>query len=162
MYQRKKDGLYHDPATGRTWEHQGYATRIHWNPAMLTFLRRHYATTFNEELAQCLGVSPRTMIRKARELGLVKDPEWLRRIWDERRHMAHAVSKRKGYPGTYRKGERASPNTEFKPGHRLTDEQRARQSEGMKRYWRRHPEALKAKAAKAKATRQRKKAEQNF
>ena len=92
-YQRKKDGLYHDPDTGRVMEHQGYATRIHWNGNMISFLRRHFATTLNEEMADCLGVSMRTMIRKARELGLEKDPEWLRKVWEERRMMAHVISK---------------------------------------------------------------------
>lgn len=153
MYQRKKDGLYHDPTTGRTWEHQGYATRIHWNPNMLTFLRRHFATTLNEELADCLGVSPRTMIRKARELGLEKDPEWLRRVWDERRMLAHVVSKKKGYPGGFRKGERANPDGEFKPGEPRSEEMKRKQGDGMKRWYRLHPIEAKAKARKAWETR---------
>jgi len=82
---------------------------------MLDYLKANYATTLNEELGGCLGVSLRTVIRKARELGLSKDKEWLRKIWDERRMIAHIVSKTKGYPGSFQKGQHVSPATEFKP-----------------------------------------------
>ncbi len=102
---------------GRLVEHEGYATRIFWNQQMLQFLKDNYATTPNEELAGCLGVSTRTMIRKARLLGLQKDREWLTQVWNGNRMMAHAVSKQLGYPGTFKKGEHASPATEFKKGH---------------------------------------------
>lgn len=63
---------------------------------MLDFLKANYATTLNEELAGCLGVSVRTLVRKAREIGLEKDQSWLRRIWDKRRLIAHVVSKKDG------------------------------------------------------------------
>lgn len=155
MYQRKKDGLYYDPATGRTWEHKGYATRIFWSPAMLSYLRRHYPGTLNEELAACLGVSQRTLIRKARELGLEKDTEWLRRIWDEHRIMAHASSRHKGYPGGFRKGERANPDGEFKPGQKRSEEMRRKQGEGMRRWYLTHPREASMKACKAWETRRK-------
>lgn len=44
---------------------------------MLSDLKRHYPTTKNKELAELLGVSERTLVRKARELGIGKNPEWL-------------------------------------------------------------------------------------
>lgn len=109
--------IFMHPTMGRLVEHEGYATRIFWNQQMLHFLKNNYATTTNDELAGCLGVSTRTMIRKARQLGLQKDKEWLAQTWNDNRMMAHAVSKRMGYPGTFRKGEHASPATEFKKGH---------------------------------------------
>lgn len=152
-YERKKDGLYIDHSTGRTMEHKGYATRIHWNGNMITFLRRHFATTLNEELADCLGVSPRTMIRKARELGLEKDPVWLRQVWEERRMMAHVVSRRKGYPGGFEKGRRYNPAGEFKKGHQLSPEAKAKQSASIKRWNLLHPQERKARGAKIWATR---------
>ena len=65
-YQRKPDGARYHPAYDRIMEHQGYALRIYWSTSMLDYLRKHYPTTLNEELAGCLGVSQRTMIRKAR------------------------------------------------------------------------------------------------
>lgn len=100
---------------GRVVVREKYSTRIFWNTDMLDYLRRHFATTLNDELAGCLGVSHRTMIRKARELGLKKDPAWLKTIWDERRKWAQSASRRLGYPGCFKKGQHASPATEFKP-----------------------------------------------
>lgn len=91
------------------------ATTIFWSADMLDYLRAHFATTRNEELAGCLGVSQRTMIRKARELGLQKDDHWLSGIWDEHRLMARISARKKGYPGAFKKGQHASPATEFKP-----------------------------------------------
>ena len=122
---RQEYRRYHPKKPARTFFHQGlqrvvtrdsYATRIFWSKQMTDFLKTHFATTLNEELAGCLGVSIRTIVRKARELGLTKDKTWLDGIWDERRVMAHAESKRKGYPGTFKKGQHASPATEFKKG----------------------------------------------
>ena len=100
---------------GRIVTKDHYAIRIFWSEDMLDFLKANYATTLNEELAGCLGVSVRTLCQKAREIGVKKDQSWLRRIWDERRLIAHVVSKKMGYPGTFKKGQHASPATEFKP-----------------------------------------------
>lgn len=111
----KPPRTFYSPKMGRVVTRDHYATRIFWNKDMLDFLRDNFATMLNDELAGCLGVSPRTMIRKARELGLQKDAAWLRALWDERRMMAHAVSKKLGYPGSFQKGQHASPETEFKP-----------------------------------------------
>lgn len=122
---------------------------------MLDYLRRHFATTLNEELAGCIGVSQRTMIRKAHELGLRKDAEWLIAIWNERRKEANVVSRQKGYPGGFKKGQHANPDGEFKPGHRLTPEQAARQRDGMRRWYRLHPDEAKAKAEKTLNTRRK-------
>lgn len=107
----------------KTFYHQGlqrivtrdhYATRIFWSRQMLDLLRQNFPTMLNNDLAGILGVSCRTMIRKARELGLKKDSEWLSSIWDERRLMARVQSKRLGYPGRIKKGQHLSPATEFK------------------------------------------------
>ena len=57
---------------------------------MIDWLKRYFSTNINQEIAEELGVSPRTMLRKARELGLKKDQEWLDKIWEERRLMAAA------------------------------------------------------------------------
>ena len=143
-------------------ERKGGAVRIHWSAQMLDYLRRHFATTMNDELAGCLGVSPRTMIRKARELGLEKDPAWLRDVWEERRRWAHIESRRKGYPGTFRKGEHSNPDGEFKPGRKPSAEETAKRIESMKRWYRRHPDKVKAKAVKGGETRRRNLASANF
>lgn len=162
MYKRKDDKIWYDPNRGQTMERKGGAVRIHWSAQMLDYLRRHFATTMNDELAGCLGVSPRTMIRKARELGLEKDPAWLREVWEERRRWAHIESRRKGYPGTFRKGEHSNPDGEFKPGRKPSAEETAKRIESMKRWYRRHPDKAKAKAVKGGETRRRNLASANF
>lgn len=43
---------------------------------MISELKRYFPTTKNKELAELIGVSERTIVRKARELGLEKDAEW--------------------------------------------------------------------------------------
>lgn len=152
-YQPARQGVYYNPKVGRIVHHEHYATRIFWNTQMIDYLRRHFPTTLNEELAGCLGVSQRTMIRKARELGLEKDPEWLAAVWEERRKLAHVISKRKGYPGGFKKGERANPAGEFKAGEPRSEEMKRKQGEGMKRWYKRHPREASAKALKAWETR---------
>ena len=157
-YVKKKDGVFRDMATGRMYEHRGYARKIFWNRQMLDDLRRLFPTTLNEELAACLGVSPRTMIRKARELGLQKDPIWLAKVWEQRRQWAHMESRRKGYPGGFKPGVRNNPETEFKTGHTLTYEQQEKRREKMRRWYLEHPKKASEKARKAWETRRRKQA----
>ncbi len=62
---------------GQYINYQGRKKSIHWTGNMLSDLKRHYPTTKNKELAELLGVSERTLVRKARELGIGKNPEWL-------------------------------------------------------------------------------------
>jgi len=123
---------------------------------MLNYLRRHFATTLNDELAGCLGVSQRTMIRKARELGLEKDPQWLSEVWEERRHMAHSVAKKKGFPSRFKKGEHANPAGEYKPGRKPPAEETAKRAESMRQWYKRNRKAASDKARKAWETRRRK------
>lgn len=108
--------IFH-PAMNRLVVRDGYRTSIFWSNTMLQYLMRNYATMLNRELAEWLGVSLRTMIRKARELKLEKDPRWLKGIHRERARMANAATRVKGNPGCFRKGMHASPATEFKKGH---------------------------------------------
>ena len=152
-YKPARQGVYYNPKVGRIIEHHHHVTRIFWNTQMIDYLRQHFPTTFNDELAGCLGVSQRTMIRKARELGLEKDPEWLSAVWDEHRQLAHIVSKRKGYPGGFKKGEHPNPAGEFKPGRKPSAEETSKRSESMKRWYKRHPLEARAKALKAWETR---------
>lgn len=79
---------------GRIVVREKAATSIFWSTDMLDYLRRHYATTLNDELAGCLGVSKRTMIRKARQLGLTKDKAWLMSIWVKHCKLAQWLSSR--------------------------------------------------------------------
>lgn len=114
MKKNKPDGLYYN-SRGQVVRHCGYSTRIEWNPQMISYLVRMYPNTKNEELCNVIGVSQRTMIRKARELGLEKDSSWLHKTWDNNRIQAHIYSRIKGYPGCFKKGQHANPAGEFKP-----------------------------------------------
>jgi hypothetical protein len=81
---------------------------------MLSLLERYYPTTKNEEVAEIIGVSSRTLIRKARELGLSKDPDWLKGIYNFNRRDAQAESKRRGYPGAFKLGNKIGEKYRFK------------------------------------------------
>ena len=113
-YQGKPKGTFVNVNDGRLYTHCGYSTRLHWSRDMLDYLARHYGTSRNADIAGELGVSPRTMIRKARELGLKKSSGWLRKVWEDNRFLANSQARRLGYPGAIQKGEHRSPATEFK------------------------------------------------
>ena len=100
------DGIKFDRKTGRKVMHEGYSSRIYWDGNMLSLLRRHFATTLNYELAELIGVSERTMLRKARELGMEKDQKWLRAVFKDRALLANVASVRSG-------------NSGVKPGHKF-------------------------------------------
>ena len=156
-YEPVREGTFYSEKHGRVVVHHGYATWVFWNKDMLDYLKQHYATTLNDELAGCLGVSPRTMIRKARELGLQKDEKWLAGVWEERRKMATVESKRKGYPGGFPKGVRSNPDGEFKKGHVESDETKAKRIASVKRWCRLNPEKVMKRALKTAETRRKNK-----
>ena len=106
--------LYQDPVTGRLMEHKDYSTKIHWSPYMIERLTNKYATTKNEDLAIDLNVSPRTVIRKARELGLEKDRGWMQAHARKNCQTMRILNKCCGNSGQIKKGEHKSPKTEFK------------------------------------------------
>lgn len=111
------DSVYAHPRTGQLIEHRAGVTRIHWSSSMLRHLRDNYATTTNADLAIDLGVSVRTLIRKARQLGLAKSPEWFSGVSRQHCRLMQAINKICGNSGQWRPGTRPSPATEFKPGH---------------------------------------------
>lgn len=98
------DGVFMHRTLGRVVEHNGCSTRIHWNGNMLSLMRRHYPDTLNREMAGMLGVSERTVTRKAREMGLRKSPEFLLAVSRDHLLLANARSRELGYPGRFTKG----------------------------------------------------------
>ncbi len=96
--------LFMHRTLGRLVEHKGYSTRIFWNGNMLSIMRRHYHNTLNRELAEMLGVSERSVTRKAREMGLEKDKGFVASLSREHLLLANARSKELGYPGGFTKG----------------------------------------------------------
>ena len=148
-YKKVKEGVFLHPKFDRVMEHHGYSTRIYWSPQMLDYMQRNYATTLNKDLADWLGVSVTTVIRKARQLGLRKAPEWMRQMSVERCHLANAANARKGNSGRFKKGVRHNPAGEFKKGHKETPEGRQKRLAGLRRYNLTHPKEVAAARRKA-------------
>ena len=138
-------GVTYDLETGKAWRRTGRSRRIEWTSQMLSDLRRLFARTKNEELAGILGVGVRTMVCKARELGLEKDGEWLSGMWRDHVRMAHMMSRALGYPGRIMPGEHRNPDGEFKAGCVHSEEDRRKISEGNRRNWMLHKRERRAK-----------------
>lgn len=62
-----------------------------------SYLRSHYQHTKNEELAKVLGISPRTVIRRARDMGLRKSRQFMNRVSRENIALAHEINERSDY-----------------------------------------------------------------
>lgn len=104
------DGTFMHRTLDRIVEHNGYSTRIYWTGNMLSIMRRYYHNTINRELAEMLGVSERSVTRKARELGLEKDKEFVSSMSKEHLLLANVRSKELGYPGVFTKGMKFKGN----------------------------------------------------
>lgn len=91
--------------------------KINWTPEMIRRLKFEFKYAYNKSLAIDLGVSPRSLIRKARELGLEKEDGFLEKRKEHIHKMARA--KRQPNPTKGLKGW-CVPNSEahrFKPGN---------------------------------------------
>lgn len=146
------DGIRYD-SSGRLIEHNGLSRRIFWKKQMLDDLKRFFSTTTNEELAGILGVSIRTVIRKARELGLEKDQGWQHGTTMRHLKMMQLENKLHGIKSSFKKGMHYCPENEFKPGHQESPEVKAKRIASIKEWYKKHPLAAKKKAAKALETR---------
>lgn len=138
-------GLTYDRDTGKLWLRKGRGRSLVWTSQMLSDLRRLFARTKNEELAGILGVGVSTMVRKARELGLEKDGEWLSGMWRDHVRMAHMMSRALGYPGRIMPGEHRNPDGEYKAGRVHSEEDRRKISEGNRRNWMLHKRERRTK-----------------
>lgn len=94
------------------------ALSIEWTPDMLRILKMKFAKTFNAELADQLRVSPRTLIRKARELQLVKEPDFLEKRRSTISKMARAAQPEKRTPAQIEQVLKAGINSRFAKGHK--------------------------------------------
>lgn len=107
------------------------ALSISWTPEMLEILRNEFPVSYNRKLAAKLKVSMRSLIRKARELHIEKEPGFLDKRRKEITHMAtinHGVPWNKGLhytplhlvPFQHKPGQR--PNRDYKAqGERLQE-----------------------------------------
>lgn len=108
--------------------------KIHWTEEMLQILIQEFPVTLNNDMAAKLNVSPRTMHRKADELGLKKAPNFKELTAQRCRELQSKAMKivAKKNNGCFKKGQHACPEHEYKPGIRntiLTPEQEARRKE---------------------------------
>lgn len=111
---KKPDGIFFYSQFGRTCSKQGNAVRIYWSDTMLRTLREHFSDTKNADLAVELGISQRTVVRKARELGLEKSPNFTRALNEQNLKLMQAINRCVRNRGMIGKGEHRSPETEFK------------------------------------------------
>jgi hypothetical protein len=82
-YPLKPEGCYIRP-DGRIFLNKGGIHSIYWSNSMIKDLKEKFHNTSNEDLLIEFGlgrVSLRTLIRKARELGLKKDHAYLHYIY---------------------------------------------------------------------------------
>lgn len=89
---KKPDGIFLNNR-GQQVHHSGYSVRLSWGEMRMQDFKRLFPRMKNEDLAVEFGCSTRTVVRRARELGLEKDPLWLSRQWDENRRLANGVNK---------------------------------------------------------------------
>lgn len=155
-YHRVPDGIKYDQKTGRFYLHQGLARRIYWNKQMIDDLKRLYATTKNEDLADILGVSQRTLIRKARELKLYKNPAWQHSNSMCHLKMAQLTNSIKGVKSPFQKGVHYCSKNEFKPGHKESEEIKQKRLASIRKWCLRHPQELKERGMRAWETRRKK------
>lgn len=110
--------VYTDKAGNRRIRTGSTGASIFWDDHMLYMLRRYFPNTPNDELSDLCGVSPRTVVRKARELGLTKSQAWLNEKNNRGLAMMRAINRTgKNTCSRFRKGVRQNPSGEFKPGH---------------------------------------------
>lgn len=112
-YEKMKTGTIY-MRDGRKYIKTKFGVALYWDSAMLHVMNTYFPNTDNAEVAELCGVSERTVTRKARELGLVKDKEWIRSITKRGMTVAHAKNKTQGNPGMFKKGHKGG--RKFKKG----------------------------------------------
>lgn len=109
---------------------------IVWTDEQLKLLRTYFPIMFNRPLAKWIGVSMRTLIRKARELGLEKKPGFLEERRRDIQHLAgEAIRLSENKSTRFKRGVHNNPAGEFKPGHVESPETKAKRREALKYAW---------------------------
>lgn len=91
--------------------------KIIWSEFMLEILHSKFPTEFNRHISIALHVSVRTVIRKARELGIYKEPKFLELRKMQISAMAQAAKKPNKNKGNKGWCVPNSEGTRFKPGN---------------------------------------------
>ena len=69
--------------------------KVYWTPDMISIVRKYYHTNSNKEIGEMIGVSKTLVHRKARELGMKKNPDYLTAVRKQTGLMAGIALKRK-------------------------------------------------------------------
>ena len=103
---------------------------IVWTPQMLKLITTFFPIMFNKPLAKWLGVSLRTLLRKARELGLEKEEGFLqKRQKDINQLISESHKNNEKLKATQiKKGEHRGRQTEFKKGQKMSPEMIAKRT----------------------------------
>lgn len=104
-----------------------------WTPQRVKMLTDFFGIMFNKDLALWLGMSERTLKRKARELGLKKGESFYKRKKTVMLQRQSEGLKKIECATRFKKGHRASPATEFKKGYKPSAEIIAKRRETRKR-----------------------------
>ena len=126
---------------------------INWTPEMLKLVRDFFPIMFNDSLAKWLGVGERTLVRKARELGLQKVPDFHERKRDAIRERLMEGREKYGWGKSvdtrFKKGDPRICGKRFKNGYMPTEQTRAKMSEAMRKMWARRKQQELEKKLKA-------------
>lgn len=129
---------------------------VEWTPEMLKLLRDFFPIMFNDCLAKWLGVSVRTLVRKARELGLQKVPDFYERKRDAIRERLMEGREKYGWGNgvntRFKKGDPRICGKQFEKGHMPTEQTRAKMSEAMRKMWARRKQQELEQKLKAQIT----------
>lgn len=93
----RSDGVRYSKAAQCIVEYRNGYQRKYWNPQMIADFRKLFPVTTNEELASLFCVSKRTINRKATELGLRKNEEWMRQMSRHNLFFATVKNRSNGY-----------------------------------------------------------------
>ena len=129
---------------------------IEWTPEMLKLLRDFFPIMFNDCLAKWLGVSVRTVVRKARELGLQKVPDFYERKRDAIRERLMEGREKYGWGNSintrFKPGDPRICGKQFEKGYMPTEQTRAKMSEAMRKRWARRKQQELEQKLKAQIT----------
>lgn len=99
-YQRERykptpKGVFYDENTGRFIDCRTQYPQPFWNENMLSILRRYYPISPTQEVCEMVGLSKHCVQKKAKQLGLSKSREYIRKVNTERGIIGGIANKRR-------------------------------------------------------------------